>query len=1101
MKVRTIYYDITFIFAIELMFLFVYLLGPTPNQFPFALPIGLRTYFYDNISQFFVIMFLPYLPELIFHIYNVNIAMFLGLSIIWIPSLLVLTWLIRQLFIRVASMQKFEFYYAYIPILFTLFMPHTLLGLFTYNGSHFFSTLSQIFVMFVAIISGIVFYISGERKFILIAAVSILIINIQTFSISFFLVSILLMIFSGFAINKRKAVLRSFLLIVLAVTGSAVYLYASHATVSFPYYNLSIPSIEPTDPSYRVFLLSIFSKSRGIWNVFTMQNYVNDPYFPLYYPSYIYTSILFILTIISLFPFFYFSNKFRRIGIPIYLSLISFEILNSFANPFISLVFPQNISVFYDLSYVFNNNTVFYYPLQILASLSFLISILSIADFIRFVRRHTARFPSVDVRILNHKLRKYLKPTFSIILAVIMVSPLISYDAHQGLENPVPYQNYEPFITYFNNQENASIYFDQSQVNQVLSIIESNSFFISNPQLTPEQTYPLSTAVSFFNIVHEKLQPEYMDYILNIFGYNYIVTSNLTLSSELINSALFSMALNHSGVEVLKIVKNVNQERLVLLSSSAMSLLNLVNGYGIFPTWIYSEYLLSMKSLESIFDTGTPVYIPDYKTPQDLFSYVNGTDYLIPTQYTANTYYSDRWEIGYLPQYAQETWTQNIPLLANYSYQSELNVNYGYIFTSTPNTSIKINYDLPKGDYAVLVNYLKSNIGGGFNVNISGDSKRIDTMNSSSFFLTSYIGSYNSTGEINVDLTNLKGFNTLAYLSFVPYSNYSKLLPMFCSNVISSSLNSIYSFLGIQHIYNVNISTPYDSRSLTYQQLFNINVSLPGVNANLSNILFTYTNGSPVYAFIQSISHGINAAAKIWLRMSGEVSRTLHLIVFNKNVSLMGNYLGEAPNLSISYGEYFNAPSVFGNSTSPNAWDWADSYEGWSTVNGSATYIHDGVHVNGTLNGQPTISGGIYMDSTIAAGESFTVYGWSLNSTVIQVNGYSDSNHSLGVGYGFVGGSGYYYLQEYPTFTINISVPEQRGLFYNFTLQTLYNNTVQAELNSTYFRYSADPYPSFFGGDQIMLRESINSPQYYEYAFIRTIPFSGIMPHITLLNP
>jgi hypothetical protein len=1062
------------------------LFGPTPKYFPFDIPMGLKAYFSENISQFFVIMYIPYLPELLFHINNLSIAMFFGLSILWIPSLLVLTWLIRQLFNKNPIFHGFRFYYAYIPILFTLFMPHTLVEIFSYDGSHLFSTLSEIFIMFISILSGMLYYLYGEKKFLAISAVSILLVNIQTFSMTFFLLSILFLFFSFLTINKGRALSRALLLVILAVLASFVYLYASNAMVSFPYYNLKTPSVlGPTDPNYRVFILSTLSSSRGLWNVLTMQNYVNDPYFPMYYPIYLYSATLFIITIISLFPFFYFSHKLRQVGMPIYLSLISFELMNSFANPFISLVFPQNIGIFYDLSYIFNNNTVFYYPLQILASLYFLIAILSLEDFFRFIKKHSVKLFTMEIRILNRKIREHWKPALAIIFAIVMLSPIISYDANLGSGNPVPYQDYEPFIAYFNSQKNASVYFDLSPENRLLSAIQSNSLPISNPQLTPDQMYPLSNAISLLNSVKEKLQPEYVDYILHLFGYNFFVTSNSTLSSELNHSNLFSMELNYSAIQVLKISKNVNQGKLVLLSSSASSLLKLVNDYRIFPTWIYSKYLLNIKNLENIFISDIPVYVPNYTTPQDLFPYVNGTNYLIPAQFTDNTYYSNRWKIGYLPQYAQETWTQNVPMLSNYSYQSELNVNYGNIFTSTSNTSLSVHYTLPKGNYAVLVNYLKSNIGGAFSVTLSGNNNYLNTENSSSFFVTSYVGKYTSGGGVNMIITNLRGFNTIAYLSFVPYSIYSKFLPIFSEYINSSSVNSIYSYLGVKHIYNLTISAPYTNRSMTYQQLFYLDLTLPGINSNLSNVLFTYTNGIPIYAFIQSISSNISKTAKIWLRMSGEFSRSLHLIVFSGNISFLGNYLGEAPSLSPVYGEFFNAPLVFGSIASSDAWDWVNSYQGWSSFNISATNVSDGVHVNSGFEG------GICLPNINMTGKVFSIYGWTFNGTVIEANIYNGRN---GFGYGFVGTSPYA-IQKYPWWVKNIHVFGGKGDFYLFSIAAFKNGTMEASISNSTFSDSYYPVQyTGFQSDTLFVREVYNDPQYYEFAYLRSLPLDGVMP-------
>lgn len=1074
-----------------MLFLSIYTLSPTPNQFPFLFVNSLRLYFYQNISQFFVVMFIPYLPEILLRISNLNIAMFLGLSIVWIPSIYVLVWLIRKFFSEIVNVPQFKFYYAYIPIVFTLFIPHTLVDIFTFNGSHFFSTLSQIFLMFIAILAGISFYLSGRKKYLLLSLVSILFVNIQVFTMSFFLVSALLLLFSVTLYNKIKAASRAVMLILIAVLGSIVYLYASHSVVSFPYSNLSLPIIGPTDPSFRVFLLSIFSRSRGLWNLLTMQNYINDPFFPVYYPSIIYTLLLFIMTIISLSPLFYFNSNLRNRVLPIYLALISMEILNAVANPFISLAFPQHISIFYDISYVFNNNTVFYFPLQILAAIMFLFSLLSFPDFIRSIRQFMTRYIYIDIHLIYRKGIRYVKPVASIILILVLTSPLISYSINHGGGNPAPYSQYEPFVSYFQNQKDPSVYFDSSSENYILSLIQSNSASISNPELTVDQSVPLSYAIEFYNNVLKEIQPEYMSYILTTFGYNFLATSNLSLSSQLNTSGYFSMVLNYSGIQVLKVINPVVPGNYILMSSSTSTLISLVNTFKEFPEWIYSPYLLNLNSLDGLYSSGKHLYMPNYDSSAKFFVYVNGTNILIPAQYSDNTYYSNQWEIGYLPTYAQETWGQNIAGLNNYTYQSELNVNYGYIYTSHSNASMKITYALPSGAYKVYANTLFSNKGGEVAISVGGNITNVDTLTNSSYFSDTPIGTAVSSGTVSVGFRNIEGFNTVGYLQFVPIELYDSYNGLFSSYTNESSIMSIYRSIGLVNELNISVTANAIDQNLTYDQEIHIPADEYGINLNFSNILITSEAGIPIPAWIQNIDNNIGI---FWIKVDGELNRTLRLLVFNKNVNFLGNYIGENPSMSKIYGEYFNAPSVFGNG---NAWDWTNSYQGWSVSNTSATSVNDGVHVIGQINGTYTIDGGIYLPDRNLTGMQFSAYGWTDNGTVIQVGIYDNRN---GYTYGWIG-SAPYAVQEYPIFTYNVNVSGGDGKFYNFGITAYTNGSIESSIsNSTYsaFFYPVN-YTGFQSSNTIIMRESINNPQYYEYAFIRRLPLNDVMP-IAIVN-
>ena len=1087
---RVLLFDLTFLIFLEVTVFIIYMLSPTPNQFPFLFLNGLKSYFYQNESQFIVIMFIPYLPEILFGISNLNVAMFLGLSIVWIPSIYVLLWLIRNFFSEILHHDGFRFYYAYLPIVFTLFLPHTLIEIFSFNGAHYFTTLSQFFLMFNSILSAISFYLSGKKKYLIFSLAFVLLLNIQTFTMSFFIVSSLLLIFSATLGVKFKAALRSMLLIFIAVIGSFVYLYASHPIMLFPYSNLNLPNVGPIDPNFRIFLLSIFSKSRGILNILTMQNYINDPYFPPYYPIELYTVILFTITTFSLFPFFFFNRDFKKMVMPVYLTLISLEILNAVANPFISLVFPQNINIFYDVSYVFNNNTVFYYPLQILSALMFLFSCLSFPDFIRSFKKYIAKYVYIEIRLIGKKGKQYFKPISTILLIFILTSPLVSYSLNRGELNPTPYNQYEPFVSYFQHQKNASVYFDSCSESYLLSLIQSDSFPISNPQLTLDQVIPLSYAFKFYNNVHKELQPEYISYILTTFGYNFIATSNLSLSSQLSMSTYFSLVLNYSGIEVLKVINPVLPEKFVLMTTSTSSLIYLVNTFKIFPYWIYSPYLLNLKSLESLYSSGRYSYMPYFDSFANFFIYVNGTRVLIPAQYSSNTYYSNQWEIGYLPNYAQETWEQNVAGLNNYTYQSELNVNYGYIYTSQSNASMRVTYTLPSGSYEVYTNTLSSNKGGEISISVGGNVSSINTLSNSSYFSDISLGAVESSGTVNVDFHNIKGFNTVGYLLFIPALLFKRYEELFLSYENDSSIMAIYRSIGIINEQNILIRSNVSDTSLTYDQKIQIQADRYGVNQNFSNILITKENGNPIAVWIQYI---INNTATLWIQMQGETNRTLKMIVFDKNVNLFGTYLGENPSLSKIYGEYFNAPLVFGNG---KAWDWTNSFQGWNVANSSATYVNDGVHVIGQVNGSNTINGGIYLPYKNLTGEQIDIYGWTENNTDIQV-GIIDGRNFYTYG---LGGSSPYAIVEYPITTHDINIFGGVQKFYNFGISAYSNGSIVVTIsNSTNCAsYYPSQYTGFPFGDTITVRESENAPQYYEFAFIRALPLGNIMPNLVI---
>lgn len=194
MKVRQVIYDLLFIIIIEISLLFVYLKGTIPYYwgFPFTNPIIHN--FYTYISQFTIVSILPRLPQLIFGITDLKIAMFLGLSLFWVPSIFLSIWLTR-IFLTEMRLKQYH-YLSYLPVIFIIFNPHTLYELFSFDATHMFSGMSEFFFMYASILSGIIFYYTGRWRFIIIAILSILLVNYQTFPVSYFITFILFLFFS-----------------------------------------------------------------------------------------------------------------------------------------------------------------------------------------------------------------------------------------------------------------------------------------------------------------------------------------------------------------------------------------------------------------------------------------------------------------------------------------------------------------------------------------------------------------------------------------------------------------------------------------------------------------------------------------------------------------------------------------------------------------------------------------------------------------------------------------------------------------------------------------------------------------------------------------
>jgi len=148
-------------------------------------------------------------------------------------------------------------------------------------------------------------------------------------------------------------------------------------------------------------------------------------------------------------------------------------------------------------------------------------------------------------------------------------------------------------------------------------------------------------------------------------------------------------------------------------------------------------------------------------------------------------------------------------------------------------------------------------------------------------------------------------------------------------------------------IYSITITNSQSSATpAPFQQM----VQIP--STYIPYIRFTDSSGNLIYTWLESISSG---TATIWVKLPNGIntnsSITIYVIGYNSGFD--GNYWGEAPNLSPTYGQYDNGANVFGaydnfagTSLSPQ----------WASVNSPTITVNNGITVAG--NGQ---TGGIYL--------------------------------------------------------------------------------------------------------------------------------------------
>ena len=131
--------------------------------------------------------------------------------------------------------------------------------------------------------------------------------------------------------------------------------------------------------------------------------------------------------------------------------------------------------------------------------------------------------------------------------------------------------------------------------------------------------------------------------------------------------------------------------------------------------------------------------------------------------------------------------------------------------------------------------------------------------------------------------------------------NHNYILPLNNLTYSQVSNNGNISVVTSQYSYEsypFEISVNKSEKSLTYNQVISLNRSnIHSINSNFSNIMFYYSNGTAIPAYIYNIE---NTTAQLYLKITGEVNRTIYLRVYPYNSILFSSNgdIGEAPQLS-----------------------------------------------------------------------------------------------------------------------------------------------------------------------------------------------------------
>ena len=338
------------------------------------------------------------------------------------------------------------------------------------------------------------------------------------------------------------------------------------------------------------------------------------------------------------------------------------------------------------------------------------------------------------------------------------------------------------------------------------------------------------------------------------------------------------------------------------------------------------------------------------------------------------------------------------------------------------------------------------------------------------------------------------------------------------SNLVSISV-------GYPNLFNVkltntqNVDTPSPFQQMLQLPVSQLQSYTPILASDFHNIRFVY-NGTGVPAWLESISNGV---ATIWVNVPVSIpansSVTIDMEV-DPSLNFDGNYWGENPLLSPTYGGYDNAASVF---------NFYDNFAGatlnshWSVIQSSATTsINDGLTIqivsgssgyyiiySTTAFAPPLIAENLFSTSTFA--NNLRTFNPTLSASNTQTTPAADiasspvidwsiNSANSGVWNAQQGDSSAYYAS--PTGNINAASNWLLGVGY--TGSTNYWYGFNGATQNNYYTYTSSstdtPTGSLYlglGARWTGVSAGINIA--YTWVRIRAYPPNGVMPSVEVI--
>ena len=290
-----------------------------------------------------------------------------------------------------------------------------------------------------------------------------------------------------------------------------------------------------------------------------------------------------------------------------------------------------------------------------------------------------------------------------------------------------------------------------------------------------------------------------------------------------------------------------------------------------------------------------------------------------------------------------------------------------------------------------------------------------------------------------------------------------------------------------------------------FQQLININPTSIGssyFSSDLGNIRFyadlAFTQ--PLYAWVESGNSNTSTSTNIWVNLPNGIPANSSITIYMKLLPIGteydGVYMGEAPQLSPTYGQYDNGASVFNN-----YWNFAGTVlpSGWS---GSGYTVNNGLTItcpSGNAN---------YLSSPLSLGMNSNLI-WS--AYFYNLPSFSSGNYEIGFGpkqtsspWYFAGlgsytsttglGSLYFIGTAYENYTTTWN---SNGV-YSALWQ---NNYIYTAFNEGTFTNQLSASTAFSANLTIMGFDHASSGSFnfsVSYVYTRTYPPNGVMPTVSV---